>query len=83
MSLNLNLNKDYPLILKAIRFAEEKHKGQKRRISNEDYVSHPIAVSYLASNFKKSKNLISLICAAILLRGKAQDSSSLGMKAHN
>jgi guanosine-3',5'-bis(diphosphate) 3'-pyrophosphohydrolase len=58
--------KNYPLILKALRFAEEKHKGQKRKVSGEDYISHPIAVSYLASNFKKSKNLVSIICAAIL-----------------
>lgn len=58
--------KDYVLILKAIRFAEKKHKGQKRKVSGADYVSHPIAVSYIASNFKKSKHLIELICAGIL-----------------
>jgi guanosine-3',5'-bis(diphosphate) 3'-pyrophosphohydrolase len=58
--------KNYPLILKALRFGETKHQGQKRKISGEDYISHPIAVSYLASNFKRSKNLVSIICAAIL-----------------
>lgn len=54
------------LIYKAIKFAEEKHKGQVRKKSGIDYVSHPIVTSYILSNFKKSKNLGDLIAAAIL-----------------
>jgi len=53
------------LILKAIQFAIKKHKGQLRR-NNSEYVSHPIAVSYLLSSFKSSKNLEELICACLL-----------------
>lgn len=54
------------LILRAIRFAEEKHQGQKRKFSGEDYISHPIIVSYYIPYFKKSKNINNLICAGIL-----------------
>lgn len=54
------------MILKAIRFAELKHKGQKRKVSGEDYISHPIFVSYKAANFKKSKHFEELIIASIL-----------------
>ena len=54
------------LILKAIKYASLKHKGQKRKISGAEYITHPIMVSYLAANFKKSKSLELLICAAIL-----------------
>lgn len=54
------------LVLRAIQFAIKKHEGQVRRVSNLEYVSHPIAVSYLVSSFKKSKNLDELICACLL-----------------
>lgn len=54
------------IIHKAIKFAEEKHAGQTRKASPIAYVTHPIAVSYIAANFKKSKNLSHLIVAAIL-----------------
>jgi (p)ppGpp synthase/HD superfamily hydrolase len=54
------------LILKAIRFAEQKHQGQKRKFSGEDYISHPIIVSYYIPYFKNSKNINNLICAGIL-----------------
>jgi (p)ppGpp synthase/HD superfamily hydrolase len=54
------------LILKALKYAERKHRGQKRKVSGADYFTHPILVSYLAANFKKSKALETLICSAIL-----------------
>lgn len=54
------------LILKALKYAERKHRGQKRKASGADYITHPILVSYLAANFKRSKALEVLICAAIL-----------------
>ena len=33
------------LLLKAIKIATKAHKGQKRKWTNEDYITHPIAVS--------------------------------------
>ena len=53
-------------ILKAIKFAEKRHKGQKRKSTGIDYICHPIYVSYLMARFKKSKKLEDLIVAAIL-----------------
>lgn len=54
------------LIHKALKYAETKHRGQKRKVSGEAYITHPIMVSYLAANFKRSKALETLVCAAIL-----------------
>lgn len=54
------------LIHKALRYAELKHRGQKRKVSGADYITHPIMVSYLAANYKRSKALETIICAAIL-----------------
>jgi len=54
------------LILKALKYATRKHRGQKRKTSGADYITHPILVSYLAANYKRSKALEFLICAAIL-----------------
>lgn len=54
------------LILKALKYATRKHRGQKRKASGAEYITHPILVSYLAANFKRSKELESLVCAAIL-----------------
>jgi len=54
------------LILKALKYATSKHRGQKRKVSGADYVTHPILVSYLAASYKRSKALETLICAAIL-----------------
>lgn len=54
------------LVLKAVKFASEKHQGQKRKVSGEDYISHPMIVSYYIPYFKSSKNINSLICAALL-----------------
>lgn len=53
-------------IYKALKFAEEKHKGQKRRVSQEPYITHPLKVSYLLANYKKSKKINDLIIASIL-----------------
>jgi (p)ppGpp synthase/HD superfamily hydrolase len=54
------------LVLKAIRFAEKKHAGQKRKVSGAEYINHPLTVSYIVANFKRSKNLEILIASAIL-----------------
>jgi len=54
------------LILKALKYATSKHRGQKRKVSGAEYITHPILVSYLAASYKRSKALETLICAAIL-----------------
>jgi GTP pyrophosphokinase len=54
------------LLLDAFKFADEKHAGQVRRGSGEPYISHPIAVSYLVAAFKRSRNLVYLLVAAVL-----------------
>jgi guanosine-3',5'-bis(diphosphate) 3'-pyrophosphohydrolase len=54
------------LILKALRFAENKHKGQTRKVTGEEYFVHPLMVSYIVANYKMSQNLEILIVAAIL-----------------
>ena len=55
-----------PLVIKAIRFADEKHKGQTRRKSGHEYIAHPLAVSYCLSRYKKSNKLAEIISIAIL-----------------
>jgi (p)ppGpp synthase/HD superfamily hydrolase len=54
------------LILKALNFSKEKHQGQIRKGSGVEYVTHPIAVSYLVASYKKSKHLEELIVASML-----------------
>jgi (p)ppGpp synthase/HD superfamily hydrolase len=54
------------LVLKAIQFASEKHQGQVRKVSGDPYVSHPMAVSYIVSSFKKSKHLDEILAACWL-----------------
>jgi len=54
-------------ILKAIKFASEKHKGQVRRWSGLPYVTHPIIVMELVQKYKgTSKHIEELKCAALL-----------------
>ncbi len=53
-------------IYAAIKFAEQRHKGQKRKGSGLPYITHPIAVSYLLSQYKVSKHLEDLIVSCIL-----------------
>lgn len=55
------------LVLKAIQFAAEKHKGQERRESGLPYIVHPMIVSHLIVKYKgTSKSLEELQCAALL-----------------
>jgi len=55
------------LVIKAISFASEKHKGQERRGSGLPYVTHPIIVMELVQKYKgNSKNIQELKCAALL-----------------
>ena len=55
------------LVIKAIAFASEKHKGQERRGSGLPYVTHPIIVMELVQKYKgDSKHIQELKCAALL-----------------
>lgn len=54
------------LILDAHDFAKEKHRGQLRKGSGEEYFTHPMSVSYIVARYKKSKHLEELIAAAFL-----------------
>lgn len=40
-----------PTILDAIKFATLKHDGQRRKLSNEPYITHPIRVAQLAEEY--------------------------------
>lgn len=57
---------DMVKIFDAINFAAEKHQGQTRKASQVPYVTHPIAVSYIISSFKRSKHLNEILIASIL-----------------
>jgi len=54
------------LVLKAIEFASRKHDGQVRKGSGSPYVTHPLAVSYLVSSFKRSKHLDEILASCLL-----------------
>jgi guanosine-3',5'-bis(diphosphate) 3'-pyrophosphohydrolase len=54
------------MILKAIEFATAKHEGQFRKGTGKPYITHPIMVSYVLAQYKQSKNIEELICAALL-----------------
>jgi len=55
------------LVIKAISFAAEKHKGQERRGTGLPYVTHPIIVMELVQKYKcESQHLDEIKCAALL-----------------
>ena len=54
------------MVLDALLFATEQHDGQVRRGTDLPYITHPIAVSYLVAQFKRSRHLPELVAAAIL-----------------
>lgn len=67
--IKTNKNKEGVMkaVLKAINFANERHAGQVRRVSQEPYITHPMTVMILLVSYKpKSKNLKALIQACIL-----------------
>jgi (p)ppGpp synthase/HD superfamily hydrolase len=54
------------MVLDALLFATEQHDGQVRRGTDLPYITHPIAVSYIVAQFKRSRHLPELVIAAIL-----------------
>ncbi len=62
----LHMNNDSALILKAMHFAADKHRGQSRKdANNTPYINHPIALANLLTNHAGISD-ISVIAAAIL-----------------
>ncbi|MFZ2150916.1 MAG: HD domain-containing protein [Candidatus Absconditicoccaceae bacterium] len=51
---------------KALEFALQKHKGQKRKGNDMPYYRHPISVAKNIETYKKSKNIELLMTAALL-----------------
>lgn len=45
-------------ILDAIIFAENAHKGQKRKYTGEDYIWHPINVAHLVSQVEHTEDML-------------------------
>lgn len=65
MDNNDNLSSFINFIKKARKFAENAHKGQKRKMG-EDYIIHPQSVAKIVHKVKKSKKIADLIAAAYL-----------------
>jgi len=61
------------LVIKAITFAAEKHKGQERRGSGLPYVTHPIIVSQLIAKYKSGSSKLDELQAAGLLHDVLED----------
>ena len=53
-------------VLEAIKYADAKHKGQVRKVSNSPYIEHPLKVSYLLMVYKESHAIEDLLCACLL-----------------
>ncbi len=54
------------MIKKALKFAEEKHKIQYRKVSGEPYIFHPLGVAGIIRRNKDSHKINELVSAAIL-----------------
>lgn len=57
---------EYKVFEKAIEFAVEKHKGQKRKGDGRPYILHPMEVASLIIKHKKSDNSYLLGACAVL-----------------
>ena len=60
--VNTYMKKDWPIILKAYKYALKYHEGQKRE-SGEDYIIHPLFVAYTLAMMHADSDTI---CAALL-----------------
>ena len=59
------MKEESQLVIRAKKFAEEKHKGQKRK-DGTDYVEHPKRVAEIVKNIKKSHKIDELLASALL-----------------
>ena len=57
------MNLQYDEVLK---FASEKHSGQYRADGVTPYINHPVLVAELVKKYKQSKNIDSIVAAALL-----------------
>ncbi len=64
---------------KALEFALQKHKGQKRKWNNIPYYRHPISVAKNIETYKKSKN-IELLMTAALLHDTVEDCEDVSLQ---
>ena len=64
---------------KALEFALQKHKGQKRKWNNIPYYRHPISVAKNIETYKKSKN-IELLMTAALLHDTVEDCKDVSLQ---
>lgn len=64
---------------KALEFALQKHKGQKRNWNNIPYYRHPISVAKNIESYKKSKN-IELLMTAALLHDTVEDCENVSLQ---
>lgn len=69
--VNTYMKKDWPLINKAYKYALKYHEGQKRE-SGEDYIVHPLAVSYMLAQMHAD----SATLAAALLHDVIEDTDA-------
>jgi len=53
-------------IIDCIAYANKKHSGQTRRETGCPYIQHPMIVSEFVRTYKESKNIVSMVCAALL-----------------
>jgi len=61
----------FDAVKKALFFAEDAHKGQKRKYTGENYIVHPIAVSKIVASVTSDPAMI----AAALLHDVVEDTS--------
>ena len=54
------------MIIKALKFAIQKHEGQFRRSTGLPYIIHPLIVSELLREYKELKNTETLVIVALL-----------------
>lgn len=66
MKTTVKIDNGLPLIVNAINFAADKHRGQSRKdAANTPYINHPIALANLLANYAGISD-INVIAAAIL-----------------
>lgn len=54
------------MVYEAIKYADRRHKGQKRKATGWPYITHPIAVAFLLARYKVSKHMEELLVACIV-----------------